>query len=289
MSAGEGHAVDSCRPILLWEPDPTCEHEENEDCEHFAIWVGTRLAHDSLERGTMALDLREFDEDDEGDDHVTIAQGIVVSYALETGAIEPLGREGSIFLRHHPWLVASLRAELDFFRRRAARAAAQRDRETAAKHVLAIPARTMVAYHQLFPADWDLLPTRDGERYWALDLYCRNPDCTCSSSVINCYRLDDGAPRLIGEVVVDYAERDIEFQPNNETVDELFDALWSTCEYKLRARHARAHDAVRRFAPRAGAAPHAALQRVERNAACPCGSGKKFKRCCIDAARDAGP
>ena len=289
MSAGEGHAVDSCRPILLWEPDPTCEHEENEDCEHFAIWVGTRLAHDSLERGTMALDLREFDEDDEGDDHVTIAQGIVVSYALETGAIEPLGREGSIFLRHHPWLVASLRAELDFFRRRAARAAAQRDRETAAKHVLAIPARTMVAYHQLFPADWDLLPTRDGERYWALDLYCRNPDCTCSSSVINFYRLDDGAPRLIGEVVVDYAERDIEFQPNNETVDELFDALWSTCEYKLRARHARAHDAVRRFAPRAGAAPHAALQRVERNAACPCGSGKKFKRCCIDAARDAGP
>jgi hypothetical protein len=199
--------------------------------------------------------------------------------------------EGSIFLQHHPWLATSLRADLDFFRRRAARAAAQRDRETAAKLALATPARTMVGYHQLFPADWDLLPIRDGERYWALDLYCRNPDCTCSSSVINFYRLDDGAPRLIGEVVVDYAERDIEFQASNETVDELFDGLWSTCEYKLRARHADAHDAVRRFALRAGAAPHspAILQRVERNAACPCGSGKKFKRCCLDASRGAGP
>ena len=285
--------MDSCRPVLLWEPDPTCEHEENEDCEHSAIWIGTRVAHDTLERGTMVLDLRELDEDDDGDDEVTIAQGIVVAIALESGAVEPLGREGSLFLRHHPWLIASLRAELDFFRRRATRAAAQRDRETTAKQALAIPAQTMVGYHQLLPADWDLLPLRDDERYWALDLYCRNPDCTCASSVINFYRLDDGAPpQLIGEVVVDYAERDIEFQPSNEAVDELFDALWNSCEYTLRARHAEAQDAVRRFAPRARPAtlqPSAAHQRVERNAPCPCGSGRKFKRCCLDAARRAGP
>lgn len=288
---------------MLWEPDPTCEHEENEDCEHFGIWVGTRLAHDTIERGTMVLDLRELDDDDDGDDDVTIAQGIVVACALETGAIEPLGREGAIFLRHHQWLVASLRAEVDFFRRRAARAAAQRDRETAAKHALAIPARSMVAYHKLFPSDWDLLPIRDGERYWAIDLYCRNPDCTCTSSVITFYRLDDGEPLLIGEVVVDYAERDIEFQANNQTVDELFGALWNACEYRLRARHDEARDAVRRFAPRAGLAPQLAsaapglapqlapaapLDRVPRNAACPCGSGKKFKRCCLDATRGAG-
>lgn len=240
----------------------------------------------------MVLDLRELDEDDEEDEDVTIAQGIVVAIALESGAVEPLGREGTVFLRHHPWLVASLGAELDFFRRRATRAAAQRDRETTAKLALAIAAQTMVGYHQLFPADWDLLPLRDGSRYWALDLYCRNPDCTCSSSVINFYRLDDGAPRLIGGVVVDYAERDIEFQPSNEAVDELFDALWNTCEYKLRARHAEVQDAVRRFAPRARPAtlqPAAAPQRVERNAACPCGPGKKFKRCCLDAARGTGP
>ncbi len=286
MSGGEGHAVDSCRPILLWEPDPTCEHEENDDCEHFAIWVATRVTGDTLACGTMVLELRELDDDDDFDaDNVTVSEGIALTCALETGAIEALAREGIIFLRHHPWLIESLRAELDFFRRRAARAAAQLDRETAAKQVLATPARTMVAYHQLFPADWDLLPIHDDERYWAVDLYCRNPDCTCTSSVINVYRLDDCEPQLIGEVVVDYGEREIDFQPSNDAVEKIFDALWDAREYKLRARHAEAHDAVQRFSPRAAKAAHPAalIERVPRNAACPCGSGKKYKRCCLDA------
>lgn len=284
---------------MLWEPDPTCDHEENDDCEHFAIWVATRVTGETLARGTMVLELREVNDDDLEDfDEVTVSSGIAVAYALETGTVTPLGMEGAIFLRHHPWLVEALRAELGFFGRRAARAAAQRDRETAAKKELGLFARTMVAYHQLFPADWDLVAIHDGERYWAVDLYCRNANCACSSSVINFYRMDAGEPRLVGEVGVDYAERDIEFQPSNDSVDAIFDTLWSACEYKLRARHSRAHDAVQRFAPRAAPAPApaptraaptprltASLERIPRNAACSCGSGKKYKRCCLDAPR----
>jgi hypothetical protein len=291
VNGGEGHLVDSCRPILLWEPDPTCDHEQNDDCEHFAIWVDTRVARDTLARASMVLALREFDDDDlDGDEDVTVSDGISVTCALETGVIVPLERTGAIFLRHHPWLVESLRAELDFFRRRAARASAQFDRETTPRRALASPVRTMVAYHKLFPADWDLVPFHDGERYWAVDLYCRNPDCTCTSSVINFYRLendDDREVQLIGEVVVDYAEREIDYEPSNEVVEKIFDTLWDACEYQLRARHAEAHDAVQRFAPRAAPAiqPAALVERVPRNAACPCGSGKKYKRCCLDATR----
>jgi hypothetical protein len=274
---------------LLWEPDPTCDHEQNDDCEHFAIFVDTRVVSETLASGTMVLALRELNDDD--DDDVTVSDQIAVSCALDTGAIVPLGRAGAIFLRHHPWLAESLRGELDFFRRRAARAEAQRDRETTAKAVLAEPARTMVPYHKLFPSDWDLVPSHDGERYWAVDLYCRNPDCTCTSSVINFYSLDDEELRLLGEVVVDCAERDIEFEPSNEAVEKIFDTLWKASEYALRARHAEAHEAVRRFASRAAPAPqpNALVGRVSRNDACPCGSGKKYKRCCLDASRGAGP
>lgn len=281
-----GHAVDSGRPILLWQPDPTCDHENNDDCEHFAIWVGTRVASDTLERGTIVLDLREFnvETDGDGDDDVVIAQGIVVTCNLETGAVEELGREGGLFLQHHPWLVDSFREELGFFRRRAARAAAQRDRETAAKAALAVPARTMIPYHELFPYDWDLLPVHDGERYWAVDLYCRNPECTCASSVIKFFEFGEAQPKPVGEVVVDYAERDIQVGPSNDIVETIFDELWDDYEYRLRARHAEAHYAIRRFAQRATLTTGTpAPERVSRNDVCPCGSGKKFKRCCLNA------
>jgi hypothetical protein len=291
VSSGESRAVDSGQPILLWEPDPTCDHTQNDDCEHFAIWVATRLASDTLERGTMVLELRELSDDDDDFGYVAVANDIVLTCALDSGAVEPRGREGEIFLRHHPWLVDSLRAELDFLRGRAARAAAQLDRESAPKKALAVPASTMIAYHRLFPADWDLIPIRDGERYWAVDLYCRNPDCSCSSSAIQFYQLDHGDPQRVGEVVVDYAERDIEYESSNDAVEAIFDQLWGAREYSLRARHAQARDAVRRFVtrPLLSVTPQASLDRVPRNAVCPCGSGKKFKRCCLDASRSVRP
>ena len=288
---------------MIW--DPACAHEGDEDCEHATIWVATRVTRDTLARGTMELEVREFDDDDLNDfEDVKVSSGITAAYALETGALTPLGVEGELFLRHHPWLAERLRAEVDFFGGRAARAAGQVDREHA-RNVLSVPSHTMIAYHQLFPADWDLVPIHDGERYWAVDLYCRNPDCTCTSSVINFYDMDNES-RLVGEVVVDYGagdDREIEFEPSNESVDAIFDTLWNASEFRLRARHVRAHEAVQRFAPRAAPMARVAdvprvappsprgapVERVPRNAACPCGSGKKFKRCCLDALRTGGP
>lgn len=298
------HAVDACRPILIWEP--ACAHEGAEDCEHTAIWVATRVTRDTLALGTMELEVREFDDDDLDDfEDVTVSSGIAAAYALETGALTPLEVEGKLFLRHHPWLAERLRTEVDFFGRRAARAAAQLDRETQPRNILSVLSHTMIAYHELFPADWDLVPIHDGKQYWAVDLYCRNPDCTCTSSVINFYDMESES-RLVGEVVVDYgdgADREIEAEPSNESVDAIFDTLWNACEYKLRARHVRAHEAVQRFAPRAAPMARAAhvpreppasprsvpIERVPRNATCPCGSGKKFKRCCLDAPCTRGP
>ena len=132
--------------MLIWEP--ACAHEGDEDCEHAAIWVATRVTRDTLARGTMELEVREFDDDDLDDfEDVTVSSGITAAYALETGALTPLGVEGELFLRHHPWLAERLRAEVDFFGRRAARAARQLDRETQARNVLSVPFHTMIAYH----------------------------------------------------------------------------------------------------------------------------------------------
>ena len=85
----------------------------------------------------------------------------------------------------------------------------------------------------------------------------------------------------MGEIIVDYADREIETEASNDAVDELFDELWKAREYTLRARHAEAHEVVRRLARAGNEATQAAPSaRVPRNAECPCGSGRKYKRCC---------
>lgn len=285
-------ALDACDPIIVWAPDPDCDHEENPYCDH-GLWVETRVTRDALARGSITLSLRPVDDDDDDETEGVVAESISLTCELETGTCTPDGTDGAIFLRHHPWLENAMRAELDLFRRRAARAAAQVDRETSARRALAqSDGSTMIRFHDLFPADWDLLPLHDDDdRYWAVDLYCSNPSCTCSSSIITFHRLDDtGKPPLVGEVVVDYSGREPRVEPSTALAAEIFETLWARVEYKLRARHAEAQDAVKRFArPRAIAAtptrapPSALPGRPPRNAPCPCGSGKKYKRCCLDA------
>jgi len=223
-----------------------------------------------------------------------IGDDITVTCSLDAGVIAAGNTAGEIFLRRHPWLAGTLREDLLVFRERAQRVAAQSDRESAAKEVLSRPAKTMVRYSDLFPADWDLVPIEDGEEYWAVDLYCRNPDCDCASSVILFYRLEDDPPSLVGEVAIDYAKDEPDVKASTPEADDIFDSLWAASEYTLRARHAEASQVVRRFAVRpihATAAlaptPPAIVGRVPRNAPCPCGSGKKYKRCCLDA-RTAG-
>jgi hypothetical protein len=285
MTAGNFRHLDACRAIIVWAPKPYCMHEDGEDCDH-GVWVDTRVTSDTLAGGSVVLALREDNEDLFETDDVVVGDGIKVTCTLDTGVVGPVGTEGAIFLRRHPWLTDALREQLPLFRERAERVAAQSDRESAAKEVLAHPAHTMVRYRDLFPADWDLLSFHDGDEYLADDQYCRNPTCDCTSSVVHFYRFDDEEPRHVGQVVVDYGKDDPDVEPSTEAVGEIFKSLWATGEYKLRARHLEAFQAVRRFAPRAPAPrPPAPAGRVPRNAACPCGSGKKYKRCCLDAPR----
>lgn len=296
MGAEKEYPADSGEPIAVWPAEIDCEHEDECECEDEddaarGVWVDTRVASDTLSRGALVLALRECDDDDDDDDVVRIDDRIAVSCDLATGALTPLRTEGAIFLNRHPWLEEVLREEeLPRLRRRAERAAAQGDRETAAKRALSQPGNAMLPYHELFPADWDLLPVCDGERYWAVDLYCRNPDCTCTSSVIRFHRVeDDASTTFAGEVTIDYADAEPRARTTSPGAARVFERLWKESEYNLRARQAQASSAVRRLAMRTKA-PVAVVPvwgRIPRNAPCPCGSGKKFKRCCLDGpARD---
>lgn len=124
------------------------------------------------------------------------------------------------------WLVAPvdeawLRSELagatgDRLLARFDRLRASRDRRTWQAFAWDVRKRgDMVAHHELFPHDWDLLVSIDTCAAWAIDTYCVEPSCSCQDLVVSFQSFDgkvigDATLRLRGErgVAVVRADRD---------------------------------------------------------------------------------
>lgn len=146
----------------------------------------------------------------------------------------------------------------------------------------------MVAFQDLFPADWDLLFKHDGEIYWVIDRYCPTPSCDCRSVALTLCRLrtDNPAPLVIGDADADLARQPPLIEVTSPAAREPFAALSRELLKRLALRRAEARRAVLRHTTPSTAEPAArslAGSRTPRNAPCPCGSGKKFKRCCLGA------
>lgn len=266
--------------MFLWpaEADPSAR----------GLVVETRIEHDSMARGYVTLELTEV-ERDAGVYVNVVGEPVSVSCSLETGECTAHDQDSARFLFEHPWLKAALSEQLHHLRRRARRGAAQADRETVATRALAnANPGTMIAYDALFPADWDLVVMHEGDPYWAVDLYCHNPQCTCAEVTISFYKLATGAnsPPYVGEARLEIDDDDLNVVRSSPEVDDLVAEFLDEYEDRLVVRHAEARRAVLRFGrPPRQAKPAALPQagRIPRNAICPCGSGKKYKRCCIDA------
>jgi hypothetical protein len=140
----------------------------------------------------------------------------------------------------------------------------------------------------VFPNDWDMVVELEDRAYWVCDSYCLNPSCRCRKILFLFTDLEIG--KDIGSLRVDLGDwKRPEIEGGAETA-----RLWKTfIEEKGRKQEVR-----RRFREmkRVSAALPEALgeagpaipkhipdepgRKVGRNAPCPCGSGRKFKRCC---------
>lgn len=205
--------LDACSPLFVWA---AVQGSGASECGHGVV-IETRLEHGSLARGVVTLSLREI----ERDTAVWVnafGEPVSVTCSLDSGECTPHDHDGMRFLFERPWLKTTLVDELHHLRRRAVRAAAQADRELSPARALAnANPNAMIAYDELFPADWDLIFYREGMPYWAVDLYCHNPQCTCTDVTVSFYEIgtskrdsvgrlrldvadDDGALRIVGEV-----------------------------------------------------------------------------------------
>jgi hypothetical protein len=123
------------------------------------------------------------------------------------------------------------------------------------------------------------------EIFQVFDGYCINPGCNCGKVVVQFCQLEvEGESQAVGEIEIDPSGTfALESEPKCEAI---LDRLWAT----FRKRHPAypAYFAQRNADMKCIGKKREAFHRpkIGRNEPCPCGSGKKYKKCCADATSD---
>lgn len=138
----------------------------------------------------------------------------------------------------------------------------------------------MVPFLELFPSRWDLSVIMDHQRYWAVDSWCLAPRCRCQeialefmaerTGSIGAIRIDVGRSS-----VVDVLGPDPRLRPLGE---RLLDD--SSVREELGARRKLIRRVSRDLPRFLSSSREGTTPTPSRNGPCPCGSGKKYKRCC---------
>jgi len=176
---------------------------------------------------------------------------------------------------------------------------------------------TMVGYRELFPWAETLRFSRNSEEWYADDQHCVQPGCRCTETGLAFFRLPKGGTgpaeplRCVTFLFHDHATgktRPVEAQPGSPAPDALVQALRAAhpqLAETLRHRHGQLQQLGRRLLrktrrrsrrslsyllgddpevddPVPAAPTPSPVRSTEpgRNDPCPCGSGKKFKKCC---------
>jgi hypothetical protein len=285
MPVATGRTLDDGGAFTVWVPprDPT-----QPPCGH-GMWIETELdGARSAAMDEIVLLLRPAER--LADDKARVdGEPVRATLSLSTGRCTPLDERARRLLEHSTWFGAAMLEYLDKLRERARRAAAQSDRETSFRAALAtLEPGAMMPYEQLFPADWDLYLQLDGKTYWAIDHHCLKPTCTCAAIVVQIHAVETPKAEFIGEARLDLHDRRARPNASTPLAGQVFARFWSRSRDELMRRHNEVRNLIRRTAkPGVAALSSGSSSRatVPRNSPCPCGSGRKYKRCCADRDR----
>lgn len=125
---------------------------------------------------------------------------------------------------------------------------------------------------------------QDGVSYEAEELYCPFPDCDCGDVVVNFDGGEKGGG-YIGHVLLNLSSAIVTFEAPKEPKDRRTDLerLWAafkTRHPKCFKRFAARYPIMKTIGSRLVPLPVAKVSKPGRNDSCPCGSGKKYKKCC---------
>ncbi len=164
---------------------------------------------------------------------------------------------------------------------------------------------TLVRHARVFPFAYDFPFSRGTERWVVDDLYCAEPGCDCRGALLLFLRLPQprmpwrrrvrGSDGVSYDYTTGVVEREHDISAAGTPLAELvaalklahpgLDSALAKRHEQLRAvlRHVGRRVAARRDrSPELSSPPSSpkVAARPNRNAPCPCGSGKKYKKCC---------
>ena len=154
----------------------------------------------------------------------------------------------------------------------------------------------VVGWDEVYPYDPDFIFEMSETRYWARDLYCINPGCPCKEITISFVEFDeDGKPKELGAVVINLNQFRIDeiqaIEAPEKALIQLFNKFQRKADLKktIKARQKEMRIIGKEIAKLSeinksqGVKSVSKVERkVGRNDPCPCGSGKKFKKCCLN-------
>jgi hypothetical protein len=171
-----------------------------------------------------------------------------------------------------------------------------------------------VAWNEVHPETATDPFEQAGATYEAVDHYCILPECGCEEVAVRFFKVvDDQIVEMIGEVLVEAGSAEVVGTNNAPGQWRVLERLWAAYEARhdlselsrrqremqrlgpqIHALRASQLGAERRSLPggdsaaaqletgtgHRGGEPMAMGAKVGRNDPCPCGSGRKYKRCC---------
>lgn len=150
---------------------------------------------------------------------------------------------------------------------------------------------SMVGYYELFPYARPIVTTLDAVPWILDDQYCINPTCRCREVGLSFLQghlspVPDESGNEV-EITVRYAydkgeiTESLVAKASSPSLQNLFQ-LMKQAQPDLDRIFAERHALLRRLFRRAMAetSPRIQVKKPGRNDPCPCGSGKKYKRCC---------
>jgi hypothetical protein len=149
----------------------------------------------------------------------------------------------------------------------------------------------MFPYNDILPFGNQFLVNLEGKNCLIFDQYCILPKCPCTDIMMNFYEIGEQADN-VGElfaISLDYKKKTWELTKegswpvNIEIVRSSILNEFPDFYKQIKTRHAQlktiyANCKKRNYSTR----PKTVIQKVGRNDPCPCGSGKKFKKCCLN-------
>lgn len=146
----------------------------------------------------------------------------------------------------------------------------------------------LLAYREVRPAAPPLVFGDGEERFSLQDHYCWTPDCDCTEMVVALVWLDKS--QILGGLRYDYAHQKVLTVDQSRIPESQLRALMQTAMQSIPDLNALVKERGRfmtqefgsyvhqRFFPPVLSAPQG---KAGRNDPCPCGSGKKHKKCCL--------